>query len=86
MKLYDYLQREDLTYEEMARHLCCTKTTLYRISRRGQMPKLELAKLISEYTGGEVSLDDIYSERKKKPICALCGHKLGKQHTKKSGD
>jgi len=80
MKLYDYLQREKLTYEEMARHLSCTKTTLYRICKCNQIPKLQLAKLISEFTGGEVSVEELYEEKKNKPICPCCGHKLGKKH------
>jgi len=82
MRLYDYLKREKLTYEEMARHLSCTKTTLYRIARGMQYPKVELAKLIRDFTGGEVSLDDIYMDRQNKPFCPCCGHKLGKKGLK----
>lgn len=82
MKLYDYLKREKLTYDEMARHLCTTKTTLYRIAKGMQFPKVELAKLISEFTDGEVSISDLYCERPKKPVCPCCGHKLGKNAQK----
>lgn len=79
MKLYDYLRREKLTYEEMARHICCTKTTLYRIAKGMQFPKIELAKLIEEFTGSEVSVEDLYENKPKKPVCPCCGHKLSKK-------
>jgi DNA-binding XRE family transcriptional regulator len=75
----DYIKREKLTYDEMARHLCTTKTSLYRIAAGIHYPKVELAKLISEFTGGEVTTSDLYCERPKKLICPCCGHKVAQK-------
>jgi len=79
MHLKDYLKREKLTYIEFAKHLDCTSTTVFRIIAGTQYPKMDLAMRIVELTDGEVSLDDIYSDRPKKPVCPCCGHKLGKK-------
>ena len=86
MRLLDYIRRERLSYEEIAGHLSCTKTTVYRIAKRIHFPKTELARMICEYTNGEVSLEDLYSERPKKPLCPCCGHKLGKKLEKMMSD
>lgn len=82
MKFMEYLEREKLTYDEVSAHIGCSKNTIYRIAHGMHYPKPTLANLISEYTDFEVTLDDLYMDRPKKPICPTCGHKLGKKRSK----
>lgn len=78
MKLIDYLKREKLTYVEFAKHLDCTPITLFKILKGFHFPRIGLARMIVELTDGEVTLEDIYKDKPKKPLCPHCGHKLGK--------
>jgi DNA-binding XRE family transcriptional regulator len=79
MKLIEYLDQEKITQCEFAKHLGCTKNTIYRISGGIHYPSPRLAKMIIEFTDGAVTLDDLYSDRPRKTECPYCGHKLGKR-------
>lgn len=83
MKFVDYLEREKLTYAEVAAHLYCTKNTIYRIARGIHFPKPSLAKMIEELTNGEVTTEELYADRPRKHYCPECGHKLGVRNTTK---
>lgn len=83
MKLIDYAEREKLTLEEIAAHLDLHKNTIYRIAKEIHYPKPSVAKLIEEFTNGEVTVEDLYSNKPRKTLCPYCGHKLGQRSVKK---
>jgi len=83
MRFADYLDREKLTYDEVAAHLYCTKNTIYRIAKGIHFPKPTLAKMIVELCNGEVTLDELYEGRPRKHACPTCGHLLGQRSSKK---
>lgn len=66
MDLYDYLYENRISRTEFAKELDIPRTYLYRIMSGLCNPSLKLAKLINLYTDGNVKVDDVRIEVKKK--------------------
>lgn len=73
MKLEDYLKKEKISYKSAAKALGLNRSTLYRIIRGIGNPTYSTAYAISEYTSGQVSVEDVMSQRVEKVRCPSCG-------------
>lgn len=59
MELDEYLFRNRLTVTDMARDLNYARSTLSSVKSKTVKPGKKLAKLIEDYTNGEVSMKEL---------------------------
>ena len=82
MKLKEYLQREKIPVTHAAKHLDVHQNHLYFIVNGKRSPGYALAKAIQEYTGGEVTIEELMTPKKTLPKCPHCGRTMWKDRKK----
>ena len=78
MKLRDWLNREKIPVTHAARHLEVHENHLYLILGGKRHPGYQLAKAIEQYTGGEVTVDELVRKKEALPKCPHCGRTMWK--------
>lgn len=73
MKLKEWMKENKVTCTMMQDDLRYGRDYLYKIIGERMVPGKKLATVISEYTGGSVSLKDLGYEEKVKCRCPTCG-------------
>jgi transcriptional regulator with XRE-family HTH domain len=75
MKLKEWFNKKDMLMSEFADEMGYAREYIYRICADKEIPGRKLANKIYEYTGHEVTLDDLgyVDKRKCKIKCEACG-------------
>ena len=73
MKLKEWMKKNKVTALKMENDLRYGRNYLYKIIGEKILPGKKLAVVISEYTKGDVTLDDLGYKEKEKCRCPTCG-------------
>lgn len=64
MQLKEHISKTNKTYKEVAQELGCSETDIYRYCAGLIIPRPDRMAKITEWSGGEVTANDFYSEER----------------------
>lgn len=73
MLLPDWMKKERWTLKGLAKEVGCHLATMYLFKARKCRPSLKMGQKISEFTKGEVTIEDLMNVEDKRPRCPTCG-------------
>lgn len=76
MKLEEYLKKENMTQSRFARQIGYTSSAIAKVVRGEREPGMSLCKAIEDYTGGEVTIEEMLADRRLRTTCPCCGKRI----------
>lgn len=75
MKLVDWIYKNKMSRTELAKKLNYNKVYIFEVVRQDAIPGRKLAEQIRDFTGNEVTLEDLgYAAKiKERKLCPCCG-------------